>query len=102
MEGTVAALAGRKDSDEEVRRMVQQAYRADSGPECHPYVGWWVAEALYQQLVGTWSEQDLARLSEWRRVSFVPEYIEGPHGFAHERRLSDKATEELKRVEPYP
>lgn len=103
LEGTIAAIVGGADDSDNVRRMVQQAYRADNGFErgC-TYNGWLVAEALYQQLVGTWSVADKAILTDWRTHSFIPEYVEGPNGFAHERRLSDKALAELARVEPYP
>ena len=104
LEGTVAAIAGRTDNDDHVRRMVQQAYRQVSymGWPTFGADGWHVAEALYQQLVGSWTEADEHRLSDWRTRSATPEFIEGPNGFAHERVLSDKALAELKRAEPYP
>jgi hypothetical protein len=101
LEGTLAAIAGQRDPEDHVRRMVQQAFRAGSGrDEYSPYNAWFTAEALYQQLVGSWTEADVSILTRWRTDSWAPEFVEGR--YLQDRRLSDKAQAELKRLEPYP
>lgn len=101
LEGTLAAIAGQRDCEDNVRRMVQQAFRAGSGSDTYsPYNAWFAAEALYQQLVGSWTEDDASVVSRWRTEAWIPELVEGR--FHYERHLSARAVAELKRLEPYP
>ena len=100
-EGSIAAIACRLDDDDQVRQRVQQCLR-DCGKLDMFGESMWIAAGLYQQLVGSWEEADRRRCSEWIQVAAVPEYIEGPNRFAHERRLSDRSVAELARKDILP
>ncbi|WP_294390490.1 hypothetical protein [uncultured Sphingomonas sp.] len=99
-EGSIAAIVGRTDEVDYVRRLIQQARRDMLGDEGGDY--YWITAGIYQQVVGSWTEADQRQFLEWLGRPYQPHMDEGPNGFAFERTLSARAVEELAVVDVLP